>query len=81
MIPGPVPGTLALRAAIREDERGGVLRSERSLGQGRGRFERVIPVGPDADTSSLRKEFREGLLILVVPKKAPPREEWAPPRA
>lgn len=65
--PGPVPGTLVLRGEVlsRHAESPRLLAERR---QGGPRFERVVPVAPDADVGQATVTLTEGLLSVVVPK-------------
>ncbi|MHB8586905.1 MAG: Hsp20/alpha crystallin family protein [Thermoplasmatota archaeon] len=82
---GPVAGTLVVRAQAREERkeeakgpgaepRHRVLRDERGSSSQPARFERVVPVAVDADTSRARVETRDGVATLIVPKKATKEE-------
>jgi HSP20 family protein len=51
------------RKSDREDERGGVYRSERTYGS----FCRVIPLPEGAITEQARASFRDGVLEIIVP--------------
>lgn len=70
--PGPVEGSLSVRIQSHEALRtsGVVLRNERNSEKGRIRYERVIPVAWDADAPKVRPSLADGILTLVVPKKA-----------
>ncbi len=75
--PGPVAGTVSVKAQCREDtSRGSPLHAERGARTGTVRFERVVPVAWDADVAKARPEIRDGVLTLVVPRRSPePKKE------
>jgi HSP20 family molecular chaperone IbpA len=72
VVPGPIPGTLAIKLDARPPEKddGRLLRNERGSRDGRVRYERVVPVAWDADTSTARAEIANGILTVTVPKRS-----------
>lgn len=73
--PGPVPGTVSVRAEARVPTQGQLLRSERMApANGTVRYARVVPVGWDADTGKARATLANGVLTLAVPRHARPEE-------
>lgn len=76
--PGPLPGTLLLRIRVADASRPkSVLRAERNAGEGL-RYERIVPVGWDADVSRAQGELDRGILKVTVPKQGT-AETPAPP--
>lgn len=73
--PGPMPGTVSIRAEARLPLTGQMLRAERMTPtHGTVRYARVVPVGWDADTSKARATLAHGVLTLVVPRQERPDE-------
>lgn len=67
--PGPVRGTVSVRARGRESkEPGQVLVSERGSPQGPLRYARVVPVGWDADVQKAKASLSDGVLTVTIPK-------------
>lgn len=73
--PGPVAGTLVVRAQTRVQSQSSAtpLRMERGSLHSPIRYERVVPVAWDADTAAAKASLQEGLLTLTVPKRSPTR--------
>lgn len=73
--PGPMPGTVSVRAEARVPVKGQVLRGERMApASGTVRYTRVVPVGWDADASKARATLAHGVLTLTVPRQERPEE-------
>lgn len=68
--PGPMPGTVSIRAEARLPLAGQVLRAERlAPTNGTVRYARIVPVAWDADASKTRVTLAHGVLTLVVPRQ------------
>lgn len=78
--PGPLPGTMLLRAHPKEAPRPKTpLRIERTRSIEGARFERVVPVGWDADVARADATVENGVLRVTVPKQKMGAERKAPP--
>ncbi len=68
---GPVRGTLALTARVREEPHGEghTLIQERGSTR-RSRYARILPVAWDADVDRAKVSLADGVLTILVPKTA-----------
>lgn len=74
VLPGPVPGTIVVQAKVTEEHKGNgrmLLRERRVRGPG-ARYARVIPVAWDVDAENAKTTLENGILRVVLPKRAPP---------
>ncbi len=67
--PGPVKGTLSIRATVRVDEDAANMRrlvNERVSNTGP--FARILPVAWDADVERAKTSITDGVLSVTIPK-------------
>lgn len=68
-------GAIEVRGEKREERTAG--RTSRRVRECRfGKFQRTISLPPEADTESIKAQFKNGLLSITIPKKQQPGAGW-----
>ncbi|GEM_PF-6987636 len=73
--PGPVPGTVSIRAEAKPIQKGTPVRTERGASTTEVRYQRIVPVGWDADVHHAEAKVKDGVLTVTVPRSQPGSEQ------
>lgn len=67
--PGPMAGTLVVRAEAKAAPHGAPLLTERSAGPSDAvRYHRLVPVAWDADVAKAKPTVSNGVLVVTIPR-------------